>query len=167
MRYHPAESGRPATSLPPEGSPARHILPAVALAGPAVAPRASCHREVWVCVQLEARRGVRESVPLPKSWNSRYVGLCGVFIFYLFIFFYYYLLFFFFLGGGGGDCPLRRTPLLKSAITTTLGHPISTIFRNHRANLENRNSRARQKFSVFSVIKVMTMPQFCHIHSSA
>ena len=64
-------AGRAPAGVAPEGTPARHLLPPVALAGPAESPRATRHRQLRVRIQPEERRGLRKSVPLHANRDSR------------------------------------------------------------------------------------------------
>ena len=74
VRDHPPLPGRAASSVPPQGAAPRHLLPGVALAGPAVPPRAEAAGVLRVPIRLQAERGVHQPLPLPPRGDARWVS---------------------------------------------------------------------------------------------
>ena len=74
VRDHPPLPGRAAASVPPQGAAPRHLLPGVALAGPAVSPRAEAAGVLRVPIRLQAERGVHQPLPLPPRGDARWVS---------------------------------------------------------------------------------------------
>lgn len=68
-------SGWPSASFPQERSAPRHLLPSVALARPAVPPRAAGGGAVRVRLPHKEGRSVCEPIPLPESRDARYDSL--------------------------------------------------------------------------------------------
>ena len=69
--HHPALAGRPAAGVPQERASSRHLLPRVALARPAIPPRAQAAGGVRVSVWLQAEGGLHQPLPLQAGGESR------------------------------------------------------------------------------------------------
>lgn len=70
-------SGWTSAGVPQERPASRHLLQTVALARPAVSPRAARCGAVRVCLPHQERRGVRQPLSLPARGDSRYVKTAG------------------------------------------------------------------------------------------
>ena len=74
VRDDSAVSGREAAGVPQEGSAPRHLLQGVALARPAVPPRAEGPGVLRVPLRLQAEGHLRQPVPLQARGDSRYTA---------------------------------------------------------------------------------------------
>lgn len=64
VRHDTPQFRRSLTSLPPQGTPARYLLPRVALAGLAKPPRTQIARTLPIFIRVETKRSLHKPLPL-------------------------------------------------------------------------------------------------------